>query len=94
MRYAVSLFPKGEEMHTKRQLDSLSLRPAKVLSFAAVNDPRKTNRQLTEMELSKSIHVSTSILLPWYCSKESNKRQIMPCGKEHRAPMKVYSKHK
>lgn len=48
MRYAVSLFPKGEEMHTKRQLDSLSLRPAKVLSFAAVNDPRKTNRQLRD----------------------------------------------
>lgn len=38
-------------MHTKRQFDSLSLRPAKVFSFAAVNDPRKTNRRLTEMEL-------------------------------------------
>lgn len=94
MRYALSLFPKGEEMHTKRQLDSLNLRPAKVLSSAAVNDPHKTNRQLTERELSKSIHVSTSILLPWYYSKKSNNSQIMPCGKEHRAPMKVYSKHK
>jgi len=38
-------------MCTKRQFDSLSLRPAKVFSFAAVNDPHKTNRQLTEMEL-------------------------------------------
>lgn len=82
-------------MHTKRQFDLLSLRPAKVFSFAAVNDPQKTNRQLAEIELSKHMQVSTStrVLLPWNSIKENNNRQIILHGKEYKAPIKVHSKY-
>lgn len=82
-------------MRTKRQFDLLSLGPAKVFSFAAVNDPQKTNRQLPEIELSKRMQVFTSIcvLLPWNSIKENNNRQITLHGKECKAPIKVNSKY-
>lgn len=77
-------------MHTKRQFDLLSLRPAKVFSFAAVNNPQKTNRQLTEIELSKHMQVSTSILLH---SRIALRKTTMLHGKKYKAPIKVHSKY-